>query len=350
MKKIYFDMASTTPINKYVLWHLWTDMFKYYGNPSSLHYEGRKAFNELEKARVKIANKLGCKPTEIFFTSGASESNSWVAKCSRYRLVATNDSHSSLDDFKFNKQEDVKEKRTQYGEMIAKNILVSYPMINNETGNLHLFYKNYPYCHVDLTQALGKINIDLSENKYIRFASASGHKIGALKGCGILYIREDEQPYMSALICGHQENNLRGGTENTLGIVSFGYAIENAYKNIEKNNNKIAELKSEIIYELSHIKTIKWESHPISNIINITFNKIDSQTAVQLFDQYGICISAGSACNSGLDKPSEVLLAEGYSEEEALRTIRVSLNHKNTVWQTHKFIKILKLIIDKYDF
>ena len=196
-------MAATTPINKCVLKAIKRSLKDIYGNPSSLHYEGRRASYEVEKARNTIAKHLGCKPNEIFFTSGASESNSWVAKCCRYRLIATNNSHASLDNFKFNKQLDVEQYTTPYGKLLRKNILISYPMINNETGIEELFYANYPFCHVDLTQALGKYNINLNKSKYIRFASASAHKIGGLKGCGILYIREHEQPFMKSLIDGH---------------------------------------------------------------------------------------------------------------------------------------------------
>lgn len=348
MKKIYFDMAATTPINKRVLKAIKRSLKDIYGNPSSLHYEGRRASYEVEKARNTIAKHLGCKPNEIFFTSGASESNSWVAKCCRYRLIATNNSHASLDNFKFNKQLDVEQYTTPYGKLLRKNILISYPMINNETGIEELFYANYPFCHVDLTQALGKYNINLNKSKYIRFASASAHKIGGLKGCGILYIREDEQPFMKSLIDGHQQDNLRGGTENVVGIVSFGKAIDEIYNDFEKKQEKIKSLCEYIFCELSDIDEIS-TVHTNSNIVNITFKNINAQTAVQLFDKYGICVSAGSACNSEIDEPSESLLETGYSEEEALNTIRISINHTNTKYECVKFIQILKKIVDKFN-
>lgn len=346
MKRIYLDSAATTPVNKHIITQLQRDLKNIYGNPSSLHYEGKIASEKVEKAREQVAKLLGCDTDEIFFTSGASESNSWVAKCAPYKLVATNDSHTSLEKYKFKYQKEIYERKTQYGELMKKNIMISYPLINNEMGYEHLFYRNYPFLHVDLTQALGKVEINLHKNPYILFASASGHKIGGLKGCGILYIKKSLQCHMKALIEGHQENNFRGGTENVLGIISFGYAAEETLKNFDKNFNKIADL---IIYTIMNMPStggLKYFAN--ANIINITFKYLNAQTAVQLFDRYGICISAGSACNSGIDEPSDTLL-EFYTKEQALNTIRVSLSPTTTKREIRKFTKVLKKIVDIYD-
>lgn len=346
MKRIYLDSAATMPINKRIISQLQRDLKNIYGNPSSLHYEGRIASEKVERAREQVAKLLGCDADEIFFTSGASESNSWVAKCAPYKLVATNDSHTSLEKYKFKHQEGIYDRKTMYGELIQKNIMISYPLINNEMGYENVFYCNYPWLHVDLTQALGKVEINLKEHPNILFASASGHKIGGLKGCGILYIKKSEQGCMKALIEGHQENNLRGGTENVLGIISFGYAAEETFKNFYKNSNKIVDLILYTIFNLPSTGGLKYFSN--ENIINITFKNLNAQTAVQLFDRYGISISAGSACNSGIDEPSDTLL-EYFTPEQALRTIRISLNSTTTKREMRRFTKVFKKIVDIYD-
>lgn len=333
MKRIYFDAAATTPLNKGVLRELRRDLKRLYGNPSSLYLEGRTADYFVNLARNKISLYLGCEPSEIFFTSGASESNSWVAKCSRYQLVATKDSHSSLDNFK-----DVERD-------ISKKVLISFPLVNNETGKVNYdMLKKVKRCHLDITQALGKVKIDLHSNKKIKFASASAHKIGGLKGCGILYIRKSEQRFMKSLIDGHQENGLRGGTENVLGIISFGKAMEKTYKNWDKNVFKVKRLVDGLYEDLFSCDIYKIQKN--NNIINLTFKKVQASTAVAMFDSFGVCVSASSACNSGDDKPSQALIEAGYNEDEALRTIRISLSPDNHKWECKKFVKICKHIID----
>lgn len=347
MKRIYLDSAATTPVNKHIISRLQKDLKYIYGNPSSLHYEGRIASEKVEKAREQVAKLLGCDADEIFFTSGASESNSWVAKCTPYKLVATNDSHTSLEKYKFKHQKEIYEQKTMYGELIKRNVMISYPLINNEMGYRNVFYFNYPWLHVDLTQALGKVEINLREHSNILFASASGHKIGGLKGCGILYIKKSEQKHMKALIEGHQENGFRGGTENVLGIISFGYAAAETFKNFYKNKERVDNLILYTTWGLLCGRGLNYITN--ANIINITFKNLNAQTAVQLFDRYGICVSAGSACNSGIDEPSDSLLGKGYTSEQALRTIRISLNSTTTKREIRRFIKVLKKIVDIYD-
>lgn len=341
MKRIYFNNAATTPLNKHVLIAILPYLTKRYGNPSGLDKVSIQASNAIEKARKQVANALGCDSDEIFFTSGASESNSWVAKCSRYKLVASNDSHSSLDKYKGSLNLELAKSEVYINE---KPILYSCPLINNETGEINNFDLNVPV-HFDLTQVLGKANINLHSNHNIKFASASAHKIGGLKGCGFLYIKRDEQPYIDPLIEGHQEKRLRGGTENVVGIVSLGKAIETVNKNMDNSWKKISKVIDYIVHKSSYYKKIKYNS----NIINITFNNLNAQSAVAIFDRFNISVSAGSACNFDIDEPSKILIEAGYTEEEAMKTIRVSIGTQNTIREARKFVKICKKIIDKYD-
>lgn len=342
MRRIYLDNAATTPIDKRVLKAMKPFLTKRYGNPSSTHKEGREARMAIEKARFTIASILNCQPDEIFFTSGASESNSWVSKNFKYEVAPI--SHDSMILANSGKKIDA----------------VSYPLIDSETGKrgevLKLGINNY---HLDLTQAIGKVRIDLSETtswygKHFyrcQTASFSGHKFGAPKGVGVLFIRKVYQEQFKPLIFGHQENGLRGGTENVAAIVGVAKALEIAYNELEKNNHHMRVLTDYIMIHANPVNQIKPDVlvNGDNNIVNITFQNLDAQTAVQIFDREGIAISAGSACNSSSDEPSKILMAYGYSPEDARKTIRVSVGKQNTLHEVKRFVKILRKIIDKYD-
>lgn len=354
MRRIYLDNAASTPLDKRVLKAMKPYLTKAYGNPSSVHKEGREARIAIEKARKTIARILNCSPEEIFFTSGASEGNSWVSKNFKYHC--TDNSHDSM--------------------MLANNDnkdgLLSYPLLVSETGEISYLANNFGRCHIDLTQAIGKLDVNLYDYKTdtsngtssitlyndllglgkCATASFSGHKFGAPKGVGVLFIRKQYQKDFVPLIYGHQENGLRGGTENVTGIVGMAEALKIAIKELPKNCQHIREMQDYIMTHVNYpakikIDNIRVEGH--NGIINITFNHLDAQTAVQIFDREGIAVSAGSACNSGTDEPSRALMASGYEEEEAKRTIRVSLGKQNTMREVKKFIKILRKVIDNYD-
>jgi cysteine desulfurase len=341
MKRIYFDNAATTPIDKRVLKAMKPFLTKYYGNPSSTHKEGRTAHNAIEKARKQCADALNCSTDEIFFTSGASESNSWIAKIRKLRV--DNKSHNSIIEAVDSKKQ------------IGFDGIPSYPLINNETGE----EKPLPLtcAHLDLTQAIGKCDIDLSWNSGIFYASLSAHKFGGPKGVGILYVCKyaQKQYGLLPLIYGHQENGKRGGTENVAGIVGMGKAIELTTKEMKKNNKQIKKVVDYIcnsIYGRFYYLPYKYDVEKIqsnNHIINITFQNLNAQTAVQIFDRYGIAISAGSACNSNSEEPSHVLINSAYTESEALRTIRVSIGKQNTIKEAKKFVRVLKKIIHDYD-
>lgn len=336
MKRIYFDNAASTPIPKRVLKAIKPYLTKFYGNPSSLHKEGRLVNLGIAKAREQVANALHCKTNEIFFTSGASESNSWIAY-SIPILLTDGSNHDSLE----LATENYKGKKNK-----ISGIAIS--AINSETGlsNMNKSYNDNQWVHVDLTQAIGKQNIDLEEMQWIDSASFSGHKFGALKGVGVLFVRESKQEVLKPLIYGHQENELRGGTENVVGIISLGEAIELATINMQKNVNKVSNICNFIVNNLSK-NNVNVKSN--NGIINITFNDLLGNTAANILDLQGIAVSVGSACNSGSDKPSKVLLLNGYTEEEALRTIRVSIGFQNTKKEARRFCRVIRKIIDKYD-
>ena len=332
-RNINFDKNATCMPSKKVLKAIRRLYKEGYSNPSSVYFDGRKTKALIEEARQKTANALGCDADEIFFTSGASESNSWVYLNFANCLEIHPSSHHSLSMLKE-----------------GSNLLgiKAFPYVVSETGKVlgAKTRNNDDVYFVDLTQAIGKIYINLHEHSEIIFASASGHKIGAILGCGILYIKHEYQDIMKPLIYGTQEKRLRGGTENVPAIHAFGVAIEDSITNLEKSQVKIFKITNFLHSNIdSRIK--KHGGH--LNVVNITFNKLLATTAVQLFDKYGFNVSAGSACNSKDEMPSQAYLEEHYTREEALRTIRISVDSNNTLKEAKKFIKTLKAIIDNYD-
>lgn len=333
MKRIYLDNAATTPLRPNALKAMMPYLTKDFGNPSSIHQEGKIAAQAIKQAREKIANILQCQPNEIFFTSGASESNSWVCKNLRMRL--NKNTHDSLD---------MAQPEGNQAKIYALSI------IDSETGNYGKINEGYEQIHADATQFIGKhFNFhNLYKNGTIVTLSCSAHKFGGPKGVGLLYIRKDMQNKFMPLVYGHQENGLRGGTENVAGIVGMAAALEEAYNESIKG---LFETKAKLFLKYAR-KNSKYNikcNNPANGIWNITFKILNGQTAVGLFDERGIAISAGSACNSLSDKPSKILLNQGYTEEKALNTIRVSLGYQNTLKDIKTFCKILNEIIDKYD-
>lgn len=350
-KNINFDHNATMLPTRHVLGVLRRIYREGYSNPSAAYFDAQRTLQAIERARQQVATALGCDSDEIIFTSGTSESNSLVqANC---LLDINKKSHHSI----------------QRMPDLPKGKLKAIPLIVSETGEWlinEIKYNPDQQYFVDLTQAIGKININLHSLKNIMFASAGGHKFGGILGCGILYINKNCKYKIKPLIWGSQEGGLRGGTYNVPAIICFGEAIEEATKNIKKNQEKIQNITNYIYKEIKMGGIVPDDNAPLfiytglpvdvriaesyTNVINITFKHLLAATAVQIFDKYGINISAGSACSSGEEKPSEAYLESGYSKEEALRTVRISVGCNNTIREAKKFIKVLKKIIDNYDF
>lgn len=332
-KRIYFDGAANVSPYKEVIEELNKYYSEIYKNPSSIHSEGIRASFSLDIARETIANYLKCKPQEVFFVSSSSEAISWVAKMRK--IIAHPTSHHSV----FEAQKDCSPK------LIDEPILC-IPYMDSETGSiLDLSEYKDKDLFLDLTASMGKIEIRLNEYPNIKYACFSAHKFGGVLGAGILFIREDVQKYNQPLIYGSQELNYRGGTENFPAIMAMKKALEISLSNQEQNVNKTKRL---IDYLSQNIKKVNFRTNGV-NIINITFKRLDAQSAVSLFDKNGIALSAGSACNSLSVEPSSTLLYYGYKKKDAMNTIRISLTHDNTIEECETFIKILSEIIDSFD-
>ena len=354
---IYLDSAATakhSEVDDIIIRTMTDAMNEYWQNPSSLYATNVK--EEINRCRKHIAEFIGAKPDEIYFTSGASESNNtvirgWVDKnansCSMVNIIATPIEHKSILEAVNNPNlgacirycnvdkyglVDYSSLKRLLSFREGEPILVSIGMANNEIGTIQnideiseLVHKYGGILHVYATQALGHISIDVNELG-IDMMSASGHKISPiLKGVGFLYKRNgiDIQP----LIYGAQENGLRGGTESTFGIIGLDKALElcdvnlmNANKMCKKRNYFIDLLESKFGCKLNG------SEFRLPNNINVTFpQNITGESLLYTLEMSDIYVSTSSACNSKEIKPSYVLKAIGLSDEQAMKTVRFTL-------------------------
>ena len=340
---IYLDHAATEPLSQAakdaIMEHI--DDF---GNPSSVHELGRKSRLIIEDARERIAKCINAEPENIYFTSGGSEANT-MALFDRYSCTSNIEHHSIMGaDNIFLVDNDglihPKDVFLTLGDEYEDSYnMASCMFVNNEIGTIQPIkaiarttHTLRTYFHTDAVQAVGHIPVDVKDLDCDRL-SASGHKFGALKGTGFLYskIRFYRKPLIHG---GKQENGLRPGTENVLGIVSMAAALEDAVEHMEERNTHIKHLRDILLDRLlqiegSHLNG-SLENRVASNI-NIRFDGVPGSRLVTLCSLYGVYISAGSACNEGTPQPSHVLKAIGLSDEEALSSVRITLGYENTL-------------------
>ena len=353
---IYMDNAATTKITENVFNEMLPYLRENYGNASSIYSLGQKSKAAIENSRIKIAEILKVKPTEIYFTASGSESDNWVIKETlnqkeKNHIISSKIEHPAI----LNSLKSVKKKGTEYSlisvdkdgfvkldelsESIRENTkLISIMFANNEIGTIEPIAeiskiardKNILF-HTDAVQAMGNINFNLKDLD-VDMLSISGHKIGAPKGIGILYKKDNVKinPFING---GEQERSMRASTENVASIVGIAKAIEDAYENIDEDIKYTRELRDYTIEKLLNIDGIILNGSRENRLpgnINITLKNVKPQTMVQFLDMYDICVSSGSACAAGSINPSYVLRAIGRSEEESLSMLRLSLNRDNT--------------------
>ena len=359
-EKVFFDYAASSPLCNSFLSNIQELAQKYY-NPSSANENSIELRQEIEECRAKIAKLINCDPEEIYFTSGASESNSWAIdgfikahNRDYYRVISTNIEHSSiLFNPRINEFIQCDELGLVYPEQFDgyRNCLFCVGLGNNEIGTIspiqaisEVIHKRGNYLLVDATQSFGKVEIDVKRMK-IDMLSASGHKLGALKGIGFLYVNKDVD--IHHIIYGAQENGSRGGTYNYLGIASLSMAIDE----IDCNKQlRILALRNYLLSKLSDldIKINGDVQNRLPNNLNICINNmfIDNQQLIALLDMNGFVVSAGSACSNGSKNPSHVLAAIGLTDDEINRSIRITLGEQNTTAEIDAFVDCLKNIIE----
>lgn len=324
----YFDNAATTPLDPLVKEAMEPWLDEGFGNANSIHAWGRSARQAVEKAREQVAELIGADdPSQVIFTSGATESNNWVlcgavldcAKVSPFEHVSVRDTVEAWcqDPYLANDGWTVLPKKTKLASVMA---------VCNETGAVLA----HPMCggrnHSDGTQAIGKIPWSVGK---LDFASFSSHKIYGPKGVGGLYLRDPDtiKPFLHG---GGQELHLRGGTLNVAGIIGFGAACALSKERLEENRSHALALRKVVMDELPEAQCNDApDQSPF--VLSLTFPGVTGESLVVEADANGYAISAGPACSSGKTAPSKVLLAAGLSAEEAHATIRLSFGRSNTL-------------------
>lgn len=353
---IYMDNAATTRITDSVLNAMLPYLKENYGNASAIYSLGQKSRAAIENSRIKIAEILGVKASEIYFTSSGSESDNWAIKGSlkakeKNHVISSKIEHPailnslkkiekwgaetsliSVDGEGFVNLDEIK------SSIKDSTRLISIMFANNEIGTIEPLReiskiakeKNILF-HTDAVQAIGNVKFK-TDDIGADMLSLSGHKLGAPKGVGLLYIRDgvDLDNFMDG---GEQERGKRASTENLASIVGLARAMEDAYNNIEENISYTKDLRDYTIEKLLNIDGIVLNGpreNRLPGNINITLKNTKPQTMVQYLDMFDICVSSGSACAAGSINPSHVLRAIGKSEEDSLSMLRLSLNHDNT--------------------
>ena len=349
---VYLDNASTTKIDQMVLAEMLPYLRDNYGNASSLHSLGRKSRQAIEHAREQVAKSINAEPNQIFFTSGSTESNNWIISNFNHVLCSKVEHHSILNNPKCN---------PITFENLANTIYKKHPdlvtcmFVNNETGKIYDIKEMAEICHkmkvpfhTDCTQAYGHIPIDV---KILNVDSMvlSGHKFHAPKSVGILYLKEPNK-YKPMLYGGGQEKHLRAGTENVAGIVGMGKACELHNYNAETDNYLLFLKANLIAFIQNNIPDVMINSPleiTVNNILNVSFKGIEGESLMLMLDRAGICVSSGSACNSGSLEPSHVLKDMGVPDDYIYGTIRFSFSKFNTLEEIIETEKTLKEIVEK---
>lgn len=374
MKEIYFDNSATTCLRDEVFSKMITYFKFQYGNPSSIYKLGIECKKAINESRKQISELLHCKPSEIYFTSGASESNNWVLKSflinnnqNKKHIIISNIEHSSiLETAKFLETQGYEVTYLKVNKLGIINVndlekklrkdtlLVSIMYVNNEIGTIQpieeiaeLCRTNSIYFHTDAVQAMLHINVDINKLK-VDLLSFTGHKIYGPKGIGVLYIKEGT-PLKPFIHGGQQEHSKRAGTENTPYIVAIGEALNLCYNELMENQVRNKLLTTKVIEQLNNKKfdfIVNGDTNnKVDGILNISLKNVDGNRIAFLLAEKGIYISNGSACNSGNIAPSHVLKAIDIPQEYIRGTLRISFGRYNRENDVNSFIDELSKIM-----
>lgn len=367
---IYADNAATTRISDGALAKMLLFLQEQYGNAASQHSLGAKSKQAVEHARQQVAVAIGAEPSEIVFTSGGSESNSWVLSSVRDGHVITSsiEHHSVINSCHSLERRGIEVTYLPVdsrGRVSVDSVrwairpdtrLVSIMLANNEIGTIqpiaeigeHLRGRGIPF-HTDAVQAVGHIPIIVGELG-VDFLTASSHKFNGPKGTGILYKRNGVS--LSPLIFGgEQEHGTRAGTENVAGIVATGYAVEESVAHMAEMASRLSALVETTIdgirARIPGIVINGDEGNRLPGMVNISLNGVTGESLMHLLDLKGICVSTSSACTSGKDEPSHVLVALGLTEQQARSAVRISYGRYNHMDEVEAIVTSLCSAYDK---
>lgn len=373
---IYLDNAATTQVEPEVLDAMMPYFTEYYGNPSAIYTFAGKAKSAIEEARKILAEGIGARPEEIFFTGGGSESDNWALKATAEAYAAKGnhiitsriEHHAILHTAEYLEKNgcevtylDVDENGFVSPEAVKaairpNTILISIMMANNEIGTVEpileigaIAKENGILFHTDAVQAFGHLSIHVEEMN-IDMLSASAHKLNGPKGVGFLYIRRGLK-LRSFLHGGAQERQRRAGTHNVTGIVGMGKAAEIAFREMEKRSAYETELRDylieRVLAEVPYTRLNGDRQKRLPGNASFCFRFIEGESLLILLDQNGICASSGSACTSGALDPSHVLLAIGLPHEIAHGSLRISLSWKTTKEEIDFTVDRIREIVER---
>ena len=373
-KLIYLDNAATTKTAPEVVEAMLPYFTEHFGNPSSVY--GFAAANKevITRQREIIADTLGAKSNEIYFTAGGSESDNWAliataeayASKGKHLITSKIEHHAILHTCEYLEKKgfevtylDVDENGIVDLEQLKSairedTILISIMYANNEIGTIQpireigaIAHEHGILFHTDAVQAFGQVPINVDEDQ-IDMLSASGHKLNGPKGIGFLYIRKGVK-IRSFIHGGAQERRRRAGTENVPGIVGFGKAVERAVFTMEARTKKERELRDYLIEriekEIPYCRLNGDRTKRLPNNVNFSFRFIEGESLLIMLDMKGICASSGSACTSGSLDPSHVLLAIGLPHEIAHGSLRMTLSEETTKEDLDYVVENLKEIV-----
>lgn len=375
-KLIYLDNAATTSLKEEALEEMMPYLKENYSNPSSIYDFAQKAKKAVEDARSVIANALGAKDREIYFTGGGSESDNWALKGvaaalkekGKHIITSKIEHHAILHTCEYLERQgyevtylDVDENGVVPPESVEAairpdTILISIMFANNEIGTVEPIEKigeiasqHNILFHTDAVQAFGHIPIDV-EKMHIDLLSASGHKFHGPKGIGFLYLK-DGIKIDSLIHGGAQERSRRAGTHNVPGIVGIGAAVKFAMEKMEENRKQEVSVRDyaidRILKEIPYARLNGHRTERLPNNINVCFRFIEGESMLIMLDQKGICASSGSACTSGSLDPSHVLLAIGLPHEIAHGSLRMTLSEETTKEDMDYVVDSIKQIVER---
>jgi cysteine desulfurase len=375
-KVIYMDHAATTPTEPEVLQAMLPYFTDRFGSASTLYSLGKETKAAIEQAREKVAQLIGARPEEVYFTSGGTESDNWAITGAAYAnkdkgnhiITSKIEHHAVIETCHFlEKQgfdvtylpvdadglinpEDVRKAITE------RTILISIMHANNEIGTIQpveeigkVAKEHKIIFHTDTVQSVGSIPVDVNEIGCDAL-SISAHKLYGPKGVGAMYLRKGTK-LLKFMHGGGQEANRRAGTHNVPGIIGLGKAAELAMEKMEKSTARLIDLRDKLIDGIMEkIPDVKLNGHRtlrLPNNVNVSFEGIEGESIILLLDMHGICASSGSACTSGSLDPSHVLMSLGMKHEQAHGSLRLTLGRENTDWDIKNVLEALPVIVER---
>ena len=374
--RIYLDYCATTPVHPSVLNATLHAFDSDFGNPSSMHWAGKDSKQLMNQARANVANGIGCQPSEIIFTSGATEADN-LALFGTLRLFPSNEAHLITSAIEHHAVLHAAHRLEQDGYSVTylpvnehglvnpedvrgairpETKLISIMYVNNEVGSIQpiseigrLAHEHNIRFHTDAVQAIGLFDMNVNELN-VDMLSLSAHKIYGPKGIGALYVRSGIE-LAPMIIGGPQEGSLRAGTENVPGIVGLGAAMNLVCAHRAEERIRIMELRKSLINGLQSIGAAVivngLEEKIAPHILSISFVGVDAEMMLIRLNSEGIAVSLGSACNSESIEPSHVLTAMKLPQEQIESTLRISLGMPTTERELDILLGVIERVLPR---